>query len=104
MLSRRDFFMATGAAALGSASARPASKPPLAAARTEAQSSAPPAASPANTAALDMDPWATRIVTSTEESDRWEAWEQAIQAGQKYDLLIKGGTVIDPGQRLHAPL
>lgn len=100
MLTRRDFFMATGAAALGSATARPASKLSMAAS-PEGQGGAPPAS---NQAVQEMDPWATRIVTSTEESDRWEAWERAIQAGQKYDLLIRGGTVIDPGQRLHAPL
>lgn len=30
--------------------------------------------------------------------------QQAQDAKQKCDLLIKGGTVIDPGQHLHAPL
>jgi dihydroorotase len=32
------------------------------------------------------------------------AMPQRAEANQKFDLLIKGGTVIDPGQRLHAPL
>jgi dihydroorotase len=104
MLTRRDFFMAAGAAALGSASARPASEPPRSAPDAEAQGSGQAAGNQANAVVQDMDPWATRIVTSTEESDRWEAWERTLQAGLQYDLLIKGGTVIDPGQHLHAPL
>jgi dihydroorotase len=33
-----------------------------------------------------------------------EGWELALTAGMKYDLLIKGGTVVDPGQGLHALL
>lgn len=32
------------------------------------------------------------------------AGQQTTEANEKCDLLIKGGTVIDPGQKLHAPL
>ncbi|HWO33100.1 MAG TPA: hypothetical protein VNO32_30250, partial [Candidatus Acidoferrum sp.] len=41
--------------------------------------------------------WSARLAASPHISE-----EQS--ANQKCDLLIKGGTVIDPGQHLHAPL
>lgn len=106
MFTRRDFhkrFLATGAVALGTESASP---------RARSLSSGPdesPAANESPTgqvsnAPQNMDRWATRITKSVEENDQWEPWERMVQAGMKPDLLIKGGTVIDPAQKLHAPL
>jgi dihydroorotase len=109
MLTRRDFskLLSTWAAALSSGGALSASKLSPPAPNREVEVAVPTASAQANTAntpALDMDPWRTRTPTSVEEADAYEAWERTLQTGLKYDLLIKGGTVIDPGQRMHAVL
>src|SRR5580704_792769 len=109
MLTRRDFskLLSTWAAALGSGGALTAGKPSPPPPSPEAQAPAPVTNSQANTTdapALDMDPWRTRTLTSVEEADKLEVWERTLNLGLKYDLLIKGGTVIDPDQRLHAVL
>src|SRR5579872_3077030 len=106
MLTRRDFskLLSTWAAALGSGAALTAAESPRYAARsgTESTVAVPsPQTGTTNATTLDMDPWRTRTPTSVEEADSYEAWERTLQTGLKYDLLIKGGTVIDPGQRLH---
>lgn len=46
-----------------------------------------------------------RGMASAAEASAAALGAQATQdAAQKYDLLIKGGTVVDPSQKLHAPL
>ena len=55
----------------------------------------------ATPATVDMDPWRTQIQTATLQFGEFEAWTRTMQTGLKYDMLIKGGTVIDPDQRLH---
>jgi dihydroorotase len=107
MLTRRDFskLLSTWAAALSSGAGLTAAESSRHAAKSEPDPS-PAVPSPhtgaTNASTLDMDPWRTRTPTSVEEADAYEKWERTLQTGLKYDLLIKGGTVIDPGQRLHA--
>src|SRR4029077_7199928 len=110
MLTRRDFakLLSTWAAALSSGSALATGEPSLSPPNHEAESPLPATSSQAssttNVMVQDMDPWRTRTPTSVEESDRSEVWERTRQTGLKYDLLIKGGTIIDPDQHLHAVL
>jgi len=100
-------LFSSGAAILGAGRVKSASKSSLSFEYEAAQ--APTRSTGGQTVATaasvqNMDQWATRIVANTEESDTLEVWEQALSAGLKYDLLIKGGTVIDPGQGLHGLL
>src|ERR1700680_677089 len=53
---------------------------------------------------LDMDPWRTLEPPTVLQVGQFETWTRTMQTGLKYDLLIKGGTVIDPDQHLHAVL
>ena len=106
MLTRRDFskLLSTWAAALGSGAALNAAESPTTSPKVRAEE--PPAdpnpqSRATNEAVQDMDPWRTRIPANIEQADQFEVWERTLQTGLKYDLLIKGGTVIDPDQRLH---
>src|SRR5579872_2881327 len=106
MLTRRDFskLLRSWAAALGSGGALNSAKSVHTTPKneTELAAAAPdPQTRVANEPVQDMDPWRTRIPANIEQADQFEVWERTLQTGLKYDLLIKGGTVIDPGQRLH---
>jgi dihydroorotase len=99
-------FMSTGPTALGSNDALVDKVSPFAS-RLETGAPAQPMSAQVNTTnapTLDMDPWRTLEPPTVLQVGQFETWTRTMQTGLKYDLLIKGGTVIDPDQHLHAVL